>query len=78
MGDVRTKRKRIVFAAGGFAIIVLARNFRYLHWYDDWKTGRRYIRRTAKILEDAYLGLGRKRAAEHVRMVTEWAVKEVM
>jgi hypothetical protein len=58
--------------------LVIARNFRYLHWYDDWSTGRNYIRTTGDILECAYERLGRYFAARAVRQQTEYALANVI
>jgi hypothetical protein len=42
--------------------LVLARNFRFLFWYKDWKGERIYIKRTAEILAKAYGILGRSQS----------------
>jgi hypothetical protein len=57
--------------------LVIARNYRQLHYYDDWKEGRLIIRRTCEIMEQAYTALGRHHLAKKIRDQTEWAVKNV-
>jgi hypothetical protein len=57
--------------------LVLARDFRFHHWYDDWKMGRAYIRRTCDIQETAYRTLGRNFAARTIRERTDAAIEMV-
>lgn len=58
--------------------LVIARDFRFHHWYDDWKTTKTYIRRTCDLLEAAYRELGRERAARTTRERTEDAIANVL
>lgn len=57
--------------------LVVARDFRFHHWYDDWTGSRTYVRRTYDILAEAYSALGRDFAARAVRQQTESAIREV-
>ncbi|MDY7109741.1 MAG: hypothetical protein SYC29_13985 [Planctomycetota bacterium] len=68
--------RRLATGEPGTALVV-ARNYRHLHWYDDWKEERLIIRRTSVIMEQAYAALGRHHLAKKIRDQTEWAVNNV-
>jgi len=68
--------RRVVADEPGTALVI-ARNYRQLHYYDDWKEGRIIIRRTSEIMEQAYTALGRHHLAKKIRDQTEWAVNNV-
>jgi hypothetical protein len=69
-------RRRLEAGEPGTAL-VLARNIRHLHWYDDWKSGRRCLCETGEILEEAYRRLKRRRAAHNIRVQTDWDLANV-
>jgi hypothetical protein len=52
--------------------IVIAHNYRFIHWYDDWNSGASIIRRTNDVLASAYQQLGRNLAVAEVERQTEW------
>ena len=58
--------------------LVVARDFRFHHWYADWQGDRAYIKRTSSILQRAYAALGREYAAKAVRRQTREALKDVV
>ena len=58
--------------------LLLARNFRHLHYYSDWKGERRIMPWTCDILEKAYLTLGRTHAAKKIRVQTDWAMENLL
>jgi hypothetical protein len=58
--------------------LVLARNYRFHWWYDDWKTARQIIRRTSDLLTRAYGELGRPAAATEIERQTEWNLSNVL
>jgi hypothetical protein len=69
-------KRRLATGEPGTALVI-ARNYRHLHWYDDWKEERLIIRRTSEIMEQAHTALGRHHLAKKIRDQTEWAVKNV-
>jgi hypothetical protein len=46
--------------------LILARDYRFHHWFDDWDTDHLIIRRTALILNSAYRQLNRRTAAANI------------
>ncbi len=74
---MRAGRER--FAAGEIGTaLVIAKNYRHLFAYSDWKRGKRIIRETADLLQSCYRALGREHLARKMRVQTEWAVAEVL
>jgi hypothetical protein len=68
--------RRLAIGECGTALVI-ARNYRQLHYYDDWKEGRLIIRRTSEIMEQAYTSLGRHHLVKKIRDQTEWAIANV-
>jgi hypothetical protein len=69
--------RRLASGQAGTALVI-ARNFRFLHWHDDWKSGRNYIRRTAEIMSRAYRELSRDFLADRVNCQTDVVLTNVL
>jgi hypothetical protein len=69
--------KRLLDGEAGTALVI-ARNFRFLHWYDDWKLGRAFVRRTCEIMVEAYQKLGRDFLSDRVRRQTATVLENVI
>jgi hypothetical protein len=69
--------RRLEIGEAGTALVI-ARNFRFLYWHDDWKRGRVFVRRRSEIMAEAYHCLGRDFHADRVRRQTATVLENVI